>query len=360
MCATLAGLPVRKLSRQTTSVPAASSASQRWLPRNPAPPVTTARAGRRTPPVPGPVRGWSTFCCMGPPRRRRLLAPLPYAGGVPPRRAGQPAGRLPGPWPAEPGPAAQEPDRGGPDPLHLLAGRPGDPLRRFGLLHRRPQRGAGPVGRLPGSLPRTFALRHLLLGLLCALPRPPGTGRSSRGGPLGGAQRGLRLRELPLVLAAPFLLLRVHPFRRPRGPRRPLPRPTPRPAPRVRPLVRPLVGRRAGDRVQVARGRRRGVDRSEAAVGQAMGEAPRPYGGCRVLVGDGGPQGLLDLLAHRRADRSCGQGRRPADEVGQHLLPLPAEGPHLRPRQDALRLPHPRPELDQPPDRVRRPAWPGS
>ena len=55
-----------------------------------------------------------------------------------------------------------------------------------------------------------------------------------------------------------------------------------------------------------------------------------------------------------RADRPCGQGRRPADEVGQHLLPLPAQGPHLRPRQNALRLPHPHPELDQPPDRVRR------
>ena len=85
-----------------------------------------------------------------------------------------------------------------------------------------------------------------------------------------------------------------------------------------------------------------------------MREAPGPYGGCRVLVGDGRPQGLLDLLAHRRADRARGQGRRPADEVGQHLLTLPAQGPHLRARTDALRLPHPHPELHQPPDRVRR------
>src|SRR3954470_24520071 len=40
---TFCGEPVRKLSRQTTSTPRSSRLSQRWLPRKPAPPVTTAR-----------------------------------------------------------------------------------------------------------------------------------------------------------------------------------------------------------------------------------------------------------------------------------------------------------------------------
>src|SRR5689334_15884127 len=45
-CATLPGSPVTKLSRQRTSQPSCNSRSQRCEPRNPAPPVTTAR-GRR-------------------------------------------------------------------------------------------------------------------------------------------------------------------------------------------------------------------------------------------------------------------------------------------------------------------------
>src|SRR3954471_15706194 len=42
-CSTFSGEPVRKLSRQTTSTPLSRRCSQRWEPRNPAPPVTTAR-----------------------------------------------------------------------------------------------------------------------------------------------------------------------------------------------------------------------------------------------------------------------------------------------------------------------------
>src|SRR3954447_16484422 len=42
-CATLTGVPVRKLSRHTTESPRDRSASHRWEPRKPAPPVTTTR-----------------------------------------------------------------------------------------------------------------------------------------------------------------------------------------------------------------------------------------------------------------------------------------------------------------------------
>src|SRR5207249_12017906 len=38
---TFAGVPVRKLSTATTLWPSESNRSQRWLPRKPAPPVTT-------------------------------------------------------------------------------------------------------------------------------------------------------------------------------------------------------------------------------------------------------------------------------------------------------------------------------
>src|SRR5260370_39770839 len=41
--AILARLPLKKLSRQMTSAPSRSSRSHRWEPRNPAPPVTSAR-----------------------------------------------------------------------------------------------------------------------------------------------------------------------------------------------------------------------------------------------------------------------------------------------------------------------------
>ena len=43
-CSMLSSEPVMRLSRQTTSSPRSSSASQRCEPRNPAPPVTTMRA----------------------------------------------------------------------------------------------------------------------------------------------------------------------------------------------------------------------------------------------------------------------------------------------------------------------------
>lgn len=42
-CATFAGVPVRKLSSATTCAPRSTSSVHRWLPRNPAPPVTTTR-----------------------------------------------------------------------------------------------------------------------------------------------------------------------------------------------------------------------------------------------------------------------------------------------------------------------------
>src|SRR6266404_8157515 len=42
-CAMLARLPLKKLSRQMTSAPSRSSRSHKWEPRNPAPPVTSAR-----------------------------------------------------------------------------------------------------------------------------------------------------------------------------------------------------------------------------------------------------------------------------------------------------------------------------
>ena len=47
--ARLCGLPVRRLSIATTSWPSASRRSQRWLPRNPAPPVTRTRMLIRAP-----------------------------------------------------------------------------------------------------------------------------------------------------------------------------------------------------------------------------------------------------------------------------------------------------------------------
>src|ERR1035438_6811364 len=37
--------PVKKLSRQTTSAPELTRRSHRWLPKKPAPPVTTVRLG---------------------------------------------------------------------------------------------------------------------------------------------------------------------------------------------------------------------------------------------------------------------------------------------------------------------------
>src|SRR6266404_51321 len=43
ICAILARLPLKKLSRQMTSAPSRSSRSHKWEPRNPAPPVTNAR-----------------------------------------------------------------------------------------------------------------------------------------------------------------------------------------------------------------------------------------------------------------------------------------------------------------------------
>src|SRR5690606_19911028 len=42
-CAMFSGVPVRKLSMQITWQPRSRSAVHRWLPRNPAPPVTSAR-----------------------------------------------------------------------------------------------------------------------------------------------------------------------------------------------------------------------------------------------------------------------------------------------------------------------------
>ena len=47
--------PVKKLSTQTTSWPAASRRSHRWEPRNPAPPVTSTRVGLKgiIPVIPG-------------------------------------------------------------------------------------------------------------------------------------------------------------------------------------------------------------------------------------------------------------------------------------------------------------------
>src|SRR5208282_5226374 len=42
-CMMLARLPLKKLSRQMTSWPSLSRRSHRWEPRNPAPPVTSAR-----------------------------------------------------------------------------------------------------------------------------------------------------------------------------------------------------------------------------------------------------------------------------------------------------------------------------
>ncbi|BAS75118.1 Os01g0837350 [Oryza sativa Japonica Group] len=44
-CATLSFLPVKKLSTTITLSPCSSSLSTRWLPTNPAPPVTTTRRG---------------------------------------------------------------------------------------------------------------------------------------------------------------------------------------------------------------------------------------------------------------------------------------------------------------------------
>src|SRR5512139_3178194 len=76
-----ARLPVKKLSRQTTSLPSETNRSQRCEPRKPAPPVTRMRSGAMAyanlPDRPGEEEGLRLSQGNGAPKLRRHSRPRP-------------------------------------------------------------------------------------------------------------------------------------------------------------------------------------------------------------------------------------------------------------------------------------------